>query len=299
MVISESQKIVLELLTKEFLTVKEIAKRRQTSRQAIHKTITKLRKKGLLNRYLGGVDKGVSTTSTPYISDGTFIRLHGLEIKVEILEKKERYNKRLKEFNIVRIKGNTIRLFKNSIEIYIKSHFAAQTVEQATAKGLDYINNLFIIIENDLGITIIKDRKQNIKLVNAHYSECNNELAKEMNKEKEKIKLYAREDGKLWFTIDNSFNLNEAETLHPASSKEDMQEAVKPFFDSLRDNKGYTPSFVLYSLGTITEQFSYYGDNMRAHVDAIKLLSTGIKELRREIGRLKKKIDQTKLGEWL
>lgn len=299
MVISESQKIVLELLTKEFLTVKEIAKRRQTSRQAIHKTITKLRKKGLLNRYLGGVDKGVSTTSTPYISDGTFIRLHGLEIKVEILEKKERYNKRLKEFNIVRIKGNTIRLFKNSIEIYIKSHFTAQTVEQATAKGLDYINNLFIIIENDLGITIIKDRKQNIKLVNAHYSECNNELAKEMNKEKEKIKLYAREDGKLWFTIDNSFNLNEAETLHPASSKEDMQEAVKPFFDSLRDNKGYTPSFVLYSLGTITEQFSYYGDNMRAHVDAIKLLSTGIKELRREIGRLKKKIDQTKLGEWL
>lgn len=66
--ISPSQKEVLILLTKEFLTIKQIALRRKTSIQAIYKIIGKLKQKGILglgNRGLKGVEKKQSTFQPP------------------------------------------------------------------------------------------------------------------------------------------------------------------------------------------------------------------------------------------
>ena len=69
-----------------------------------------------------------------------------------------------------------------------------------------------------------------------------NELAKDCNLNKDYIRVYTREDGKLWFMIDNSFNLNEAETVHPETAKADMENIIQPYFNDLRENKHLLPS---------------------------------------------------------
>ena len=43
------------------------------------------------------------------------------------------------------------------------------------------------------------DRKQNIRMVNSHYAEINNELSKECEKKGYKIRIHGTDDGKLWF----------------------------------------------------------------------------------------------------
>ena len=104
----------------------------------------------------------------------------------------------------------------------------------------------------------------NIKLVKNHYAETNNELSEEINKEDVKIRLYATEDNKMWFEIDNSLNLNEAETTHTETAKQDMEETIKPFFNDLRDNKHLLPSEVNKAILKTQEQIHEIANGLNA-----------------------------------
>jgi len=164
------------------------------------------------------------------------IRLHGQEFNIKIIYKDDKYKYLLDRINTTKIDDNTIRLYKNSIEVYSGKSFYADNAQKATADSIDYWNRFFARLENEFKVILIKPRAQNIKLVKNHYAEINNELAIECEKKGDKINIYAREDGKLWFSIDNSFNLKEAETQHSSTAKADMEEVVQPFFNDLRDN---------------------------------------------------------------
>lgn len=168
------------------------------------------------------------------------IRLHGQEFNIRILFKDHRYKGKVG--GVVYIDGNTIRLFRDTIEVYSGQSFYADDVQKATIDSFKYWNRFFLRLESEFKVILIKPRSQNIKLVNQHYSEVNNEFAEECERKGDKIKVYTTEDGKLWFTIDNSFNLHEAETLHPQTAKEDMSDSVRPFFNDLRDNRPPTLS---------------------------------------------------------
>lgn len=246
---------VLFLLSNEFLTANKIAIRRECSKQAVSKIICSLKRKGAINNAYSPsetmVDKIVPTSqpSTTFVNQ---IRLHAQEFHIKIIYKSEKYKEILKHSNTITIDGNTIRLYKNSIEIYSGHSFYSDTVQKATVKSFEYWNRLFTRMEHDLKAILVKPRAQNIKLVNQHYAEINNELAQEVEK-KEKIRIYTTEDGKLWFTIDNSFNLHEAETLHPETAKEDMAEAIMPLFNDLRDNHPPTLSQVMSVINQAVE----------------------------------------------
>jgi len=225
------------LLSKEFLTPKQISIRRQTSVQAVYKVINKLKDKGAIKRSFDMVEKTLPTLqpNSTFYSHG--IRLHGIEFNVKILFCNNRYKEVLKKSNLFYVDGNTINLYRNSLEIYGNKSFFADDVAGVMRKSVEYFHRIFVRLEHDLNIIILKNRSQNIRMVNAHFSEVNNEFARECNTRADKIRVYTRDDGKLWFMIDNSFNLHEAETLHSKTAKEDMEEVVKPFFNDLRDNK--------------------------------------------------------------
>lgn len=241
---------VLDLLCVEFLTPKKVAIRRHCSKQAVSKVIIRLKKKGAFGLAYNRVDKSQPTCqpsikSQPLGKDYTklnSIRLHGQEFNIKILFKDLRYRGKLEKSNTIFVDGNTIRLYKNSIEVYSGQSFFADDTQKATVKSFEYWNRFFARLEHDLKVILVKPRSQNIKLVNQHYAEINNELAEECEKKSDKIRVYTTDDGKLWFTVDNSFNLHEAETLHPKSAKGDMQDVVRPFFNDLRDNKPPTLS---------------------------------------------------------
>lgn len=238
--VSPIEKEILLLLTDEFLTPKQIAIRRNTSVQAVYKVIKRLQKKGLFDGGLNRVEK-----SQPTFKPLNQIRLHAQEFNIKILYKGEKYIRIFKSANLINIDGNSIRLYTNSIEVYSGQSFYSEDEQKATADSMKYFTRLFARLEHELKIIILKPRTRNIKLVNAHYAETNNELAKECENKAEKIRIYTNDDGKLWFLLDNSLNLHESEAVHPHTSKQDMQEAVRPFFNDLRDNSPPTLSQIM------------------------------------------------------
>ncbi len=239
--LTTSEQEVLRLIKDEHLSTGKIKIVRGCSRQAVNKIIKSLKKKGFLgygNMVNHLVDKSESSCQP---SEGACqqtdhsIRLHGQEFNIRILHKDERYTNIIGK--VIDVDGNTVRCYRESVEIYSGKSFFAADAQKATAKSFKYWNGFFARLETDLNVVLTKPRTQNIKLVANHYSEVNNELASECEKKGDKIRVYTTEDGKLWFTIDNSFNLREAETQHGQTGEEDMQQVVQPFFNDMRDNK--------------------------------------------------------------
>lgn len=266
-ILTKAEQDVLCLLTQEFLTPKKIALRRKCSHQSIYKIIKKLRKKGAINQFSEEVAKSQATMQP--LKSNHQIRLHGQEFNIKILYKDQRYKKILEKANTINIDGNTIRLYRNSIEIYSGQSFYADTAQKATVRSFKYWNRLFARLENDLKVILIKPRSQNIKLVNQHYAEINNELAEECEKKADKIRVYTTDDGKLWFLIDNSFNLHEAET-QGKTSKQDMDDTVRPFFNDLRDNNSPVLSEVWKIVAEIAKHERELGAGLHSVVEIMK-----------------------------
>lgn len=232
--LTNAEQEILTLLTQDCLTPRQIIIRRGKSKQSVYKHIKNLKVKGYLKHGFNLVDFSLPT-SQPKSTKSNLIRLHGQEFNVRILFKDERYRKLVEKSNFVMIDGNSVRLYGDSLEVYSGRSFFGEDASKATSRSFEYWNRFFIRLEHDFKIVILKSRSQNIRLVNSHYAEVGNEFARSCEDRGDKVKVFARDDGKLWFLIDNSFRLCEAECVHPRTSKVDM-DRVKPFFNDLRDN---------------------------------------------------------------
>lgn len=268
--LTETETEVLYYLTKEFLTSKQISIRRKTKIRTVQNIIKKLKEKGIINNAFQEVRNSIPTNAL-FEKHNHLIRLHGEEYHILILYKDDKYKQILNKCNFIDFDGNTIRLSKDSIEIYSGKSFFADTVDKATLKSIDYFNTLFYKLENELKIILKKPKVQNIKRVNAHYSEVGNELSEQAEQEGKKIRLYTRDDGKLWFIIDNSFNLHEAETVHPQTSKDDMT-LVKSFFDDVRMGTWET---LKYNDSAILQVLGEYSKNIVLHLEVMNNINKG------------------------
>jgi len=240
--LTKAEKEVIDLLENEKLTKKQILIRRGCTRQALNKLIRKIKQKGLYSEQKKKVSK-IGTAWKPRKP----IRVHGQKFKLTIIFKDSRYIKLMEKNNLIYVDSNTVKLYKNAVIVYGTQSFEAETVDKAIAKSLAYYQKLFYTLENDLKIILMKPRKHNIKMYDCHVSEMNNELAEDCNNKAEKIRVYTSDQGKLWFMIDNSFNINEAETLG-ATAAPDMQDIVRPFFNDLRDNEAVTMTMIKQSI---------------------------------------------------
>lgn len=230
--LSQEQEEILRMITEDFLTTAQVAIARQTTESAVRKTISKLRKKGLI---AGGLRKGLRN-STPLraatVIKAGMIRLHGQQWKASFIYRSPKYDRIRQKGNVQIVDGNTVELNENNIEVYGATDdapnssigFFAESVERATALSWDYWNRFFVRLESELGVVLIKPRTNNRELVHqGHYAEVGNALAKDYNERKVKLHVYAGDDGKLRFLIDNSFNLHELEAVRSHSSREDMK----------------------------------------------------------------------------
>lgn len=244
---TEAQEIY-RMITEDFLTVKQIAIARQTSKAAVYKIRKKLIKAGTLQ---GGLNKGLKKSrrlESPRSITAGMIRLHGQQWRLGILMGtylSGRYVRERGRSNIREVDGNTVELNRDSVEVYSATRqdgdsnqgFFGEDVQRATAVSFDYWNRFFVRLEDELGVILVKPRAQNKRLVHqGHYAEVQNELARDYNEHKVKLTVYGTDDGRAWFKIDNSLNLNEAETIHSDSSRGDM-ERVKAFFNEIRDGQ--------------------------------------------------------------
>jgi len=229
---TKRQKQILEYFLYYKVKPRDIAKRLNISRQRVYELIRNSKKSGLFQKYQKTLTKTQCTQSY-----GNKIRLHGEEFNLKILRKGTYYDKLRQRSNKIIYKGHTVRLYNNSIEIYCAKDFSfwGLNSQDAERQSIDYWLPFFMLLENDLHISLVKDRYQNIRRVNAHFSNTDSGIAENVNKNKDKLRIKGR-DGKTWVLIDNSWQIHETETPHPDTGKHDMEYIIEPLLNDIKDH---------------------------------------------------------------
>lgn len=188
------------------------------------------------------------------------------------------------------VKGKKVWLLNPVIIIYDKASYFAE--DALNAKGTALATHLSIIkhIERLLHVSFQIGSDHKFKVSRQHYALIQNALAKQYNEAGEKLEI--RNGKGLWFLIDDSYSLNEAETVHPSSAMTDSMK-VQSFFNGLKDipaSQGapsYTPSFVLEMMHGIQQNQAAFAENMTSHIDAVKTLGEGVQDMTSILKQLK------------
>jgi len=182
-------------------------------------------------------------------------------------------------------KGRKVHLFDSSVVVYEKASFLADTAEGSQIAAVRDFLRFVYSLERFLGANFKIGGKYKFRVSRQHYSLVKNALAKQYEGEKKKLKVYC-EDG-LWFLIDNSYNLHEAETVHSRSAKDDNRK-VQDFFNGVKSFDDYTPEFVVKTMQGIQENQLVFSSNIETHITAIQRLGVAVERLTELVERLEK-----------
>jgi len=182
-------------------------------------------------------------------------------------------------------KGKRIWLTNKSIIIFEKSSYLAKTSGVAKNKAIFELKKLLISLENVFNANFKVGGQYKFKVSRQHYALVKNALAKQYDKEGKRLNVYSANG--LWFIIDNSFNLHEAETIHPKTADTDNLK-VQNFFNGLKKYEGFTPEFIIGSIGGVSENQALYAKNIKTHIAAIESLGRGVEKQTLILNELKK-----------
>lgn len=129
-------------------------------------------------------------------------------------------------------------------------------------------------VEQILNISFKIRNDYKFKVSRQHYALIKNSLARQYDKEGNKLFCYSA--GGLWFIIDNSYNLHEAETVNPQTAIPDNN-TVLNFFNDLKENP-ITPSQILKIQYNQAKNFDYYAEHIKTHTGAMIGLNKGIEK---------------------
>jgi hypothetical protein len=250
-------------------TTKQICKDLSISKQKLQYYLGKLKSENRIQK----LGYGVWQTSKNTVANS--VRGHGfmwhIKLPKEILiwenilnNKNISYRKLNKDRTIqFYFKENKVWLSRSSIIIYdIKSYFGFNALDSkkfAMYELQTFLNQL----QAKLGIDFQFNGKYIIKTSRQHYALIRNSLAIQCRKDGKKINVY-NERG-LWFTIDNSFNLEEAETVHPDTALIDNL-GVQKYFNEHKETKWeWTPKTIGNSIGQMLEVQKGLLENQQMH----------------------------------
>lgn len=286
----------------------QIARELGITRQGVSYYLSSLKKDGLVEKIGYGVwqtckninpeDVKISTRvaiDTPHSKDSLkqdSVRGHAFQFKLDLPDnlgsnwkkREEIFHKigiKFKKLNIfgggqvLNFRGRKVWLTNKSIIIYEKESFISEKAKECKSQAINHFLKLIKGLERDLRANFSNHGRYRFRVTRQHYSLIKNALAKQYNDEGKKLEIY--NDKGLWFLIDNSFNLNEAETIHPKTAVSD-NEKVQDFFNGLKTFDGYTPQFVVNSIGQLSNNWNQYGVHIKSHIKAIQELGEGVKK---------------------
>lgn len=188
-------------------------------------------------------------------------------------------------YHQARILGNKVRFYKDIIHICYPKHksFYAQDAQSSENQALYHFKRVLSLLESRLRMKLRAGKEYRFSVDKAHYAEIENDLAKQLNQDKEKLKVVDSE-GKTWLLADFSDSINELETVHAQKSKEDMQNIVSRFMNDLREFYDKTgevilPSDTLKMIQQLMQSHAYVAKNYESHVSAIQQLAETNKQL--------------------
>ena len=297
--IRSKKEVILDIVNfiKKGLSVSQIAIKLDISKQGLNYYISSLKKQGVIRKKGYGVWEVISTGEVKIFSLHANSKVkenrgHAFIWKVKpktsfnwiqiLNDKLIPYEiKGIQKTPRVIINNKKVWLGKNII-IYDKdSYFGINSIESKKL-GIWELQESVIAIEKALGIDL---SGYQFSCRREHHSIIENSLAIQCDKEGKSI-LVRNENG-YWFSIDNSLNLHEAEAISKDSLIDSL--GIQKYFNSHKNtNFKVTPEFILEALDKVKENQSMYAENMVSHVEAIKTLSQGVKDLVKEVQELRR-----------
>lgn len=180
-------------------------------------------------------------------------------------------------------KGRKVILTRKSVLVYERSSYFADTSTETKSYALYELGKLIKSLESYLGTNFGFKGQYKIKVSRQHYSLIKNALAKQYDEQGKRLRVFSQ--GELWLIIDNSFNLHEIETVHPITAEEDNKK-VQAFFSGIKKYEGFTPDFLLNSIGGVVQNQLIFDNNITKHQQVLEDISKAINELRLEIKKL-------------
>jgi len=294
--------LVFDLL-KTGLRPSQICLKLSISKQSLNYYLATLKRQGLITKVGYGVweikevkevkKQLTDRYTSPVELQPDQVRGHGIQFTLSIPKNLRNWDKRKElltkvgiEFKdmpnifggaeLLEFKGKKIILTNKSIIVNEPKDYLTDTADKAKSKAIYCFLAFVKSLESHLKANLSYGGQYKFKVTRQHYALVKNALAKQYDSEGKKLEVYSA--GELWFIIDNSFNLHEAETVNPQTADTDNLK-VQAFFNGIKRYEGFTPEFVVNSIGQNTANLDYYAKNLQAHVDSIKKLGTAVEEL--------------------
>lgn len=213
------------------------------------------------------------------------VRGHGFLFKLELPKNFRNWDKREEILKKLKVKydpyyvGGVIRgqritsqktkvaLTNKSIIINFPESYIAETSKlakkDAVAKFLRVVKSVERLLRADFSFM----GKYKFRVSRQHYALIKNSLARQYLEDGKKLAVYSGRG--LWLLIDNSFNLEELETVHPKTADTDNAK-VQDFFKGLDLVEGFTPQFVLKALAENNAQLLAYAEQNKEHLALIQ-----------------------------
>jgi len=285
------------------------------SRRTICRILKKLENSGFITKTGRGMyllsKKGVLMSESGFVTSDNKsmkkqpreVRGHGFRFNIKlpkikdwsdrefVIKSKGLIHKKIAGGISVRMLGHTVKMYDKTLDVYFGRGWSAYSVTAIGSweKALVELRKILREFRSIFNLGVLRF---SWKVSKQHFSLINNILAKDYRERGDKLNVY-NEDGELWLNIDNSFNLDELETLHGKTAKDDNKIVQKDFND-LKE-KGWDREFIISSIGQLTSNMQYYGENMVAHVAVMKKIDAGLKEdsiIRKEMLNIFKKINK-------
>lgn len=234
--LSENEKEVLYLLTEEFLTIKQVSIRRQTSDKAVYQIVDRLVKKGYIDKQNFKALKKTPPCHLELEKEKVVFkewRYHNLHFVIKPFYFFPRYHKIRTE------KGNyginhrewVIKLHSDMVEIQLQALQDFSDVDKwmATRKAEESFNRTLREVSNKYGFGVFKEGKANIRLVNQHLAQNPSEVANSRNGEY--LAIRDSYDGKIWFVVDQSKKAEHEYTKSDRALSD--SEKIEPYFNDL------------------------------------------------------------------
>lgn len=187
------------------------------------------------------------------------------------------------------INGRKTHLTDKSIVIYDRSSYFAEKAIEAKSNAVHSFISIIKKLERILHVELTSGSDYKFRVSRQHYALVKNALAQQCNAEGLKLEVRSEADNSLWFLIDNSFNLDEAEAVHPQTGTTDIKR-VQDFFNGVKAT-GITPSFILEAMNGIQGNQAVFAENTESHIAAIQDLSAGVKTFNSLLEKLFKKLE--------
>lgn len=306
---------------KSGLNQKQISEKYSVPKQTISYSVDKLKKMKCVEKIGHGVssswkwlkDVQVEHKDTSEVKTGLKeIRGHAFMWNIEFLEEdydwmqiiknyKKRYKRPKLNFKMICngkvprtiFKNRKIWLTKSGLTIYESLNFLGKSSFNVKGNAVFEMDRLIKSLIKEFRLRMQNYR---FKCSREHFAHVNNQMARQFNDRKQKIKVEC--DGK-WFWIDFSDGINEEETDDANISVQ----AQKYYHSQVKTGFKYTPEVLEDSMEKRdraiqknAENLDYHAENMKSHVGVVRELGIGVKALVEEVKEMRKQNERKKFS---